>query len=133
MKNSTAKGKTVRYLLGILLLIVAVNAFAGGYNGMAGAEGVPLEWLDDSPFRSYLVPSLVLFFVVGGSCLFAAIAAFKGKKSARKAAIAAALVMLSWIGTQLVIIGYVSWLQPATVIAAILILMLATALRNTRL
>jgi hypothetical protein len=35
----------IRYLLGALLTFGAINAFAGGYYGLSGAKGVPLEWL----------------------------------------------------------------------------------------
>lgn len=47
------KPKIIRYLLGAILIIVAINAFGGGYYGMAGAENVPVEWLQDSPFKNY--------------------------------------------------------------------------------
>ena len=40
----------IRYLLGALLTFGAINAFAGGYYGLSGAKGVPLEWLEGSPF-----------------------------------------------------------------------------------
>ena len=56
-KNKSAE-KIIRYSLGILLLIVAVNAFGGGYYGMAGAKDVPIEWLKGSPFRNYFVSLL---------------------------------------------------------------------------
>lgn len=72
----------VRYLLGSLLAFGAINAFGGGYYGLSGAEGVPVEWLEGSPFRSYFVPSVVLFVVVGGSFLFAAIAVFSNSRLA---------------------------------------------------
>jgi hypothetical protein len=56
-----------RYVLGSLLAFGALNAFAGGYYGMSGAEDVPKEWLEGSPFDNYFIPGFVLFIVVGGS------------------------------------------------------------------
>jgi hypothetical protein len=40
-----------------LLPFGALNAFAGGYDGLSGVEGVPLEWLEGSLFTEYFVPS----------------------------------------------------------------------------
>ena len=56
----------------------ALNAFAGGYYGLSGADGVPREWLAGSPFSDYVVPSLVLFVVVGGALALAALMVFRG-------------------------------------------------------
>jgi len=106
----------------------ALNAFAGGFYGLSGAEGVPLEWLEGSPFRSYFVPSLILFFVVGGSFLFAAIAVFSGSRSARVSALGASTVVLVWIGVQVSVIGYVSWMQPTTAVGGFLIVLLSLRL-----
>ena len=117
-----------RYLLCGLLAFGALNAFAGGFYGLSGAEGVPLEWLEGSPFRSYFVPSLILFFVVGGSFLFAAIAVFSGSRSARVSALGASTVVLVWIGVQVSVIGYVSWLQPTTAAGGLLIVLLSLRL-----
>ena len=39
--------------LGNLLLFLALNAFGGGYYGMAGAKDVPVEWLEGSPFNNF--------------------------------------------------------------------------------
>ena len=116
--------KLLRYTLGTLLLILALNAFAGGYYGMAGAENVPAEWLEGSPFRDYFLPSLFLFVIVGGSAMVASILTFRKHRLARKAAFACGIITLLWIITQVSIIGYVSWMQPATFIAAIFILLL---------
>lgn len=118
----------IRYLLGGLLAFGALNAFGGGYYGLSGAEGVPVELLEGSPFRSYFVPSLILFVVVGGSFLFAAIVVFAKSPSARLSALAAGAIVLVWIVVQVSIIGYVSWLQPTTAAAGILILVLAWSL-----
>ena len=123
-QSSEKRERFIRSSLGVLLLLVAINAFAGGYYGMAGAENVPLEWLKGSPFHSYFLPSLFLFVCIGGSALFAAIAVFKRQQSARKAAFFCAIIVLLWLIIQVAIIGYISWMQPATAIAAIIILFL---------
>jgi hypothetical protein len=104
----------LRYSLGGLLAFGALNAFGGGYYGLSGAEGVPTQWLKGSPFTDYIVPSLILIVVVGGSFLMAAIAVFTGLRIARRTAVAAGLVVLGWLAAQLAIIGYVSWMQPTT-------------------
>lgn len=123
-----AKDGIVYNSLGVLLSIVALNAFGGGYYGMAGAENVPVEWLKGSPFSNYFIPSLILFFIVGGSSLIAAITAFRRRPSSRKISLLCGFIILTWIAVQLAIIGYVSWMQPATTIAAIIIILLCLQL-----
>lgn len=117
-------GKFIRYTLGLLLLLVAINAFGGGYYGMAGAKNIPVEWLQNSPFQNYFVPSLILFLFVGGSSLIAAIAVFRLDRVARKAAFISGIITLVWLSVQVAIIGYVSWMQPTTAITGLLILFL---------
>ncbi|MEJ2009734.1 MAG: hypothetical protein P8Z30_16535 [Acidobacteriota bacterium] len=81
-QTAAAAGRpAVRFALGSLLAFGALNAFAGGYYGLAGARGVPTEWLAGSPFRDYWIPSLILFIIVGGSFLVAAVAVFAGLRS----------------------------------------------------
>jgi hypothetical protein len=114
-----------RYVLGGLLAFGALNAFAGGYYGMSGAEDVPKEWLEGSPFEDYFIPGLVLFVVVGGSFLAAAIAVLAKLHIARFAAFSAGAIVLGWLAVETAIIGYVSWMQPATTIGGLLVLLLA--------
>jgi hypothetical protein len=130
MTKSTEK--LVRNTLGILLLLVAINAFGGGYYGMAGAKNVPTEWLKKSPFHNYFVPGLILFVVVGGLSLVAAIAVFKQHRFAHKLAFFCGVIILIWLSIQIAIIGYVSWMQPTTGIAALLILILTWLLSKNR-
>ena len=122
---------SIRTLLGALFAFGALNAFAGGYYGLSGAEGVPREWLAGSPFSDYVVPSLVLFVVVGGALALAAIMVFRGHPLARAIACVAAAVLLVWIVVQVAIIGYVSWMQPATFAAGLLMLLLISLLPST--
>ena len=128
----TSAEKPIRITLGLLLLVLAINAFAGGYYGMAGAEGVPLEWLSGSPFDSYFVPSLILFVVVGGAALTSAILVFKKHPKAWLASVSTAIIVLIWLAVQLRIIGYVSWMQPTTAGIAFLILLFTALLMRVK-
>jgi hypothetical protein len=120
--------KLRRYLLGSLLLLMAVNAFGGGYYALSGAKDIPVEWLKESPFPDYFIPGLFLFLVIGGSALLAGIAVFKRHRLARRAALFCGVIVLLWILIQVMIIGYVSWMQPATAVAASMILLLTLSL-----
>lgn len=128
MQPSPRHRNTTRYLLGALLGFTALNAFGGGVYGLAGAQGAPLQWLDGTPFDDYFVPSLILFAIVGGSALIGAVAALANHDSARRAALGAAAILMIWIATQVTMIGYVSWLQPAVAITAVIVTLLANQL-----
>lgn len=125
MNGYTFLQRFIKNLLAALLLLMAMNAFGGGYYGMDGAKDVPLEWLEGSPFKSYFVPSLLLFTVVGGSCFVAAVLVFLMHPKAQRFSILAALILLGWIGVQVAYIGFASWLQPTVAIAAAVMLLLS--------
>lgn len=124
MRDNKFSEKLIRYPLGTLLLFLAINAFGGGYYGMTGAKEVPVEWLEGSPFSNYFIPGLILFVCIGGSAIFAAITVFRQQRIARKAAFICGTITLLWLMIQVAIIGYVSWMQPTTAVAAIIILFL---------
>ncbi len=126
--NQSASGKTlkiIRYTLGSLLAFLALNAFGGGYYGMSGADGVPVDLLEGSPFKNYFVPGLILFVVIGGAFLFASVAVFARFSVARRASFAAVYIVLIWLLVQIAIIGYISWMQPVTAILAVIVFLLA--------
>lgn len=122
--------KIIRFSLGVLLAFAALNAFGGGYYGMAGAEGVPVEWLEGTPFRNYFIPSLILFVLVGIPFLIASIAVFANLPVARMASYASVLSVSIWLLVEMIMIGYVSWMQPVTAIAALIILLLTWKFRQ---
>lgn len=128
---SRSRSSAIRYALAGLLAFGALNAFGGGYYGLSGAAGVPVEWLEGSPFTDYTVPSLILLIVVGGSLLVAAVAVFARSGIARASALTAGTIVLVWIVVQVAIIGYVSWMQPATAIGGLLILLLSGMLPSS--
>jgi hypothetical protein len=114
-----------RYLLGGLLVLLAFNAFAGGWYAMAGADGVPLAWLEGSAFSSYRVPGLILFALVGGTAAIAAVTTLARRPQSEDAAKLAGWTLVIWMAAQVSIIGVVSWLQPVTAFAGLAILVLA--------
>lgn len=117
-------------ILSVLQWFVALNAFGGGAFGLAGAPGLPPEWLAGSPFSSYLVPSLVLIVAVGGLHALAAVRVWQGHPRALLLGRAAGVILLVWIVAQVAIIGYVSWLQPAMAATALIELALCRRLET---
>jgi hypothetical protein len=69
--------------------------------------------------------SLFLVIIVGGSLSAAAVAVFARLRRARIFAFGAGSILLAWIVVQVAIIGYVSWMQPATAAGGGLVLILA--------
>ena len=122
---SVSKEISNRYLLATILGVVALSSFGGGLYGMMRAKYIPLEWLEGSVFRDYFIPSLILFLIVGGLSLVAAIIVIRAHRMARRIAFIDGIVILIWIVFQMNIIGYVSWMQPFIAIAGFSILYLS--------
>ncbi len=112
MKSSDLTKSLICYSLGFLSGFHTLHAFGGGYYGMAGADGVPLELLEGSPFSSYIIPGFILFMVVEGTLLFSSMAVFAKWKVTRLASFASAVIVTGGLAVQVAIIGYVLWMQP---------------------
>jgi hypothetical protein len=124
-----------RWLLVVVEFVVAVNAVGGAVWGLAGAKNVPREWLDGTPFHSYVIPSVILFVAVGGGMTTAALALVVRHRLAPEISIAAALVLVVWITAQVLIIvpdGGFSWLQPTMFAAGLFMAVLGWRLRRQR-
>jgi ABC-type uncharacterized transport system permease subunit len=133
MERSVATRSTrTRWALAVVLGIVALNAVGGALYGLSGAQDVPRSWLDGSPFDSYVVPSLILGAVVGGTHLTAFVLVTKSHRYAREASLLAAMTLAVWIVAQVALIGYVSFLQPLMFAVAALTAALASSLPTSR-
>ncbi|MHC1780661.1 MAG: hypothetical protein AB9922_10545 [Bacteroidales bacterium] len=128
MENNTKNKRVFRIILGILLAFAALNAFGGGYYGMNGAPGVPVEWLEGTPFSDYFYPGLILFVIVGGAFLTASILNFINHSFAIKATIGSVIIVFGWLTVQLLMIGYVSWMQPTTAVYSLFVLLIVSLL-----
>ena len=101
-------------LLAALTLFGALSAFTGAVLAIAAnGAGVPLEYLANSPFRSYVVPGVILGVVVGGTQIAAATALLRKQRRALLLSAIAGFGMIIWIFAELAIIRQYSWLQSA--------------------
>ncbi len=117
--------KIARITLIVIQLLVMLNAFGGGYYGLAGAKDIPMSWLDGSPFSSFFIPSLFLFVVIGGGMLVATLVWWRKSPLAPWVSLGMGVLLMLWIVAQVSIIGYVSWMQPTSFIAGAVIVTLA--------
>jgi hypothetical protein len=121
--------RVVTRLLAALTLFGALSAVAGAVLAIAAnGAGVPLDYLANSAFPSYVVPGVILGVVVGGTQLAAAIALLKKQPSALLLSTIAGFGMLIWIFVELAIIRQYSWLQSAYFVLGVMELILVFAL-----
>jgi hypothetical protein len=97
---------TVPRALRVALLVVAwfnlVSAMAGMIGlTVGGGMGLPLGWLDGTPFATYFWPGIILGVVVGGMQVLAVIAQYRRYALASGLQAAAGLVMMIWIFVEL--------------------------------
>ena len=100
----------------IVQALVALSAAAGGVALMlgerAGALGIvpPPEYLEGTPFDSFVLPGLILLIVVAGTHVLAFVLLLRRTTWALAASAVAGCGMMIWVFVQMVFIPY-SFLQ----------------------
>jgi hypothetical protein len=93
-----------------LEVFLGIGALGGGIALMLGPRGeiipLPVSALAGSPFDTYFVPGLILFFVLGLGPLVAAGLAWRRHDLAPLAACAVGLALLVWLAVQISIVGF---------------------------
>jgi hypothetical protein len=117
------------WALGAIEAVVAVSAAGGAVYGLSGAPGVRAEWLDGSPFSSYVIPSLVLLVAVGGSAALALAALVARDVRAPALGIVAGGILIAWIAAEMIWIPF-SPLQPACLAAGAAMILLGRRIRR---
>ncbi len=119
-------------MLIVWLWFGAFSAISGGVLGVfANGAGVPLAYLQHTPFASYLVPGLLLGVVIGGTQFTAAILLHRGNRYGFSAAAVAGFGMIIWIFVELAVISEYSPLQAvylAVGVGELLLVLLALGL-----
>lgn len=96
----------------------SVSAVAGGIGLMGGGINVP-EWVVGTDFPSLYFPSVILFAIVGGSSMLAAMAMSKHATSWQLSSLLAGVIMLFWIGGEIVSINAFHWLQAVYIVTGV--------------
>jgi hypothetical protein len=115
MNPATTRPASLRRAALVLDAFVAVTAIGGGIALATGAEAArfPDEWLDRTPWTSYLVPGVILACVVGGSALVATVAVARRTPFGGPATVVAALVLAAQIGGELTLLAQPGGPTPA--------------------
>lgn len=125
------KNTPLHFLLAALLLFEAFGALYGGVSLVLSPDGtllqMPPEWIQDTPFKNYLVPGIILTIVLGVIPVIVAyslffkpelpvpswLLVFPRQHWSVSAAVYCGGVMVAWINFQLLMVQKYFWLQPA--------------------
>lgn len=115
-----------------LLVITVFNALSSIVSGIAmlatGGLGMPIAFLETSPFPSFTLPGLILVIVVGGTQALAAGLLVARRESSLLWSAIAGFGMLIWIFTEVVLIREAAWLQVLYFVTGAMQLTLVLAL-----
>lgn len=98
------------YLLIAAIVFQGASGLAGGYGLTAdpsGASlGIPLNWLEGSPFDDYAIPGIILFVVLGVLPLLVAYGLWRRTMWGWYGAALVGIALIIWIGVEILVIGY---------------------------
>ncbi|MBS1510305.1 MAG: hypothetical protein JST86_05650 [Bacteroidetes bacterium] len=124
----------MKYLLLLLLSFVAVTALVSGAIICIDPGGSFMQLnpavLQNTPFHNFLIPGLVLTFVVGASNAAAVLLLVRRSPAQFNAALFAGLMITGWITVQVLLIQTFHWLQLVYVVAGVFIMLSAYQLKG---
>lgn len=100
------------YALIAALSFQGLSGVAGGLGLLAdpsgSAVGVPIAWLEGSPFTDYVVPGLVLLTLLGIAPLIVVYGVWTRRSWSWAASLLVGVALLVWLGVEVAVIGYQS-------------------------
>lgn len=127
------KSKRVSIILGILQLFISLSALAGGYGFIAdptgAAQGMPLSFLDGSPFKDFLIPGIILFIFNGIGSGIAGFLTLRRYCYAGEIAFVFGAGLVVWIIVQVQIIPF-HWMHTLYFLLGVAELVLGLMLRR---
>jgi len=125
------KKRLLTYSLGALQAFIGVTAIAGGFRLVSNPNGtldIPIEWLNNSFFTSYLIPGLVLLVVIGFGNVLASIVSFSKMRYTGGIAIILGTFLILFMTTEVWFVGLRNFLQPLYFILGAIVLVLGLKL-----
>jgi hypothetical protein len=99
-----------RFIQIILLIVtsfVALTSIGGGIAILTGIDKFPIEWLDGTPFKSFVIPAILLLILVGGSASLAAINVLFKRKYAHRCSFISGIFLIGYILVEILILKQV--------------------------
>jgi uncharacterized membrane protein len=96
------------------------------------ALGVPLSFLEGSPFPDFLVPGIFLLVVNGVGSLIGAGFSFTRRRYAQETAIVLGAILVAWIVIQVILIRSFSWMHVLYFILGVIELGIGLYIRRRR-
>jgi hypothetical protein len=117
----------------VIEVFVAVNAVYGGIGLIVNGMGMPQDWLDGTPFGTWVLPGILLLLLVAAPMASAAIVeVVVGGRRAYEASMIAGAVLVGWIGAQVVILRRFFFLQPILFAVGVLVVLFAWLVHHRR-
>ena len=114
MENTKAKMK-VYIGLGALQAFIGLGALGGGFmlvrDPTGIALGLPISFLEGSPFSDFLIPGIFLLAVNGVGSMIGAGISFTRRQYAQEIAIVLGAILVAWIVIQVFIIRSFHWVH----------------------
>jgi len=109
MSDKKSKPVIINILMG-LVLFQGLSGLAGGIGLVLDPSGqsvqIPIEWLQGSPFDSYLIPGLVLLIVLGFYPLYLFYGLIKKSSWVWPGTLFLGMALLIWIFVEILVVGY---------------------------
>ncbi|MDX1591214.1 MAG: hypothetical protein R3283_04590 [Balneolaceae bacterium] len=110
MSRSISKTPKSFKLLLAVMVFQSLSGLVGGaalvYDPSGEILATPVEWLSGSLFDDYLIPGIILFFVLGVFPVVCAYALWNRQPWSLKASLLAGMGLIIWIIVEVMIIGY---------------------------
>lgn len=101
---------TSLYVLVTALAFQGISGTAGGvgliFDPTGTSVGIPLGWLEGSPFPDYFTPGMVLLSVLGVGPLVMAYGAWTGGWWSWPGSVLIGVALLLWLAVEIAVIGY---------------------------
>ena len=124
---SPSPSRFQRWLLAALCLFTGITAIGGGASLVIRPDGslmeAPSSLLQQSPFTTFMIPGLLLLFVIGLSNSVAGVLVARTSRLAPYFAYVAGGALFVWITVEMILLRTHHWLQIGYLMVAALILL----------